>query len=125
MTIKMDDKLKEELAYNRELLDDFMKENDIKRLVATYFMMAHKANGFPGLKHDDLLDTRFPFGNYDFRLLRLPRIAKPTRDQAIVAGVLKHSEQVLNRQNEFENTVKRNKIRIKEHNKAKKDREQL
>jgi len=86
---------KKRQAQAKELLNDFMKDHDIKQLVALFFENGFQAGMFGVHPHTDTLILDFPFGKYEYRLLRQPlgagKMAQKQDQNIIIQNVLKNT----------------------------------
>lgn len=94
---------KRQLKLNMEILKDFLKDTDLKKLVAEFFVKWYEAGGFGKLKRDNMLGFNFEFGQYAFRLMRRPRsvnlaASRPTQNQvlrAVLSNNKKHIDSMV------------------------------
>lgn len=89
---------KREKERNMEILDDFMKEVDFKKLSARFFIYAFNGEMFGNLKETDNLGFEFEFGKWKFTITRSmregkPRLTKEQQNKMVVNAYLRNFAQ--------------------------------
>ena len=104
--------IKEEMKRYKEILDDFLKDFDMKRLTADFFVKLYNAEQFGRFKRTDVLSLNFEYGPYEFKLQRRVKPSTQMKQSAkntIIQGALAGSDQMIARAKYFDNIIKNRK----------------
>lgn len=115
----MEQKRKRQAQF-KQILEEFLKETDAKKLIAELFDKAFNAGMFGKFPATARLNLDFQFGNFEFRLMRQPRgaslRAQQNHQNELIRAILAQGQQrnPLTMANHMDQYINYNKKRKKE-----------